>query len=555
MRYVRLGLISVVVLAVIGLARVNGSTDTKQTKIQLTEQQAGRFPLATTSGASTVDSVWYCAAGQVRGRLESTHDVIISNPTDEVVKARLTAAPLVKDDAAKVKPKDVEVPAHAVVTVSTGDLGTPNPVAVTAEVLAGEAAVEHRITTAQGVDQQPCASRVSEEWHFAYSNTEKDGTSRLFVFNPLSVTAIVDVTTSTPESVRIPNRMNGVIVAAGQVKELNINESALRWSHVALSVRARSGFVVAELVQSFDESNIEYNQKYGESLGGPSGPSGTSGPSGASGASGTTGTAERLIDETTGEAPFARQGIALVPGVPDLVPRVQFLDGYRHQGVREWVVLYNPNRENAIVNISILPLTAAELAPEPVQKTVPPGRVEIVRIEEDQRIPDIGFHRIEVSTMSKVNVVSSLVHMISDERTEGQDTGQRRPSVPTGLTITPGTPVAASRWIAPSYDISAEDEGWLFVNNPSASSIALVTVTKMVDGVAAPVDGMNPLELAPATQTAIEISPGPTVIYKVEAEQYVTVERRWTDHETGDISASSAVPAGDSVLDLASAAK
>ena len=76
MRYVRLGLISVVVLAVIGLARVNGSTDTKQTKIQLTEQQAGRFPLATTSGASTVDSVWYCAAGQVRGRLESTHDVI-----------------------------------------------------------------------------------------------------------------------------------------------------------------------------------------------------------------------------------------------------------------------------------------------------------------------------------------------------------------------------------------------------------------------------------------------------------------------------------------------
>ena len=66
---------------------------------------------------------------------------------------------------------------------------------------------------------------------------------------------------------------------------------------------------------------------------------------------------------------------------------------------------------------------------------------------------------------------------------------------------------------------------------------------------------MNPLELAPATQTAIEISPGPTVIYKVEAEQYVTVERRWTDHETGDISASSAVPAGDSVLDLASAAK
>ena len=234
MRYVRLGLISVVVLAVIGLARVNGSTDTKQTKIQLTEQQAGRFPLATTSGASTVDSVWYCAAGQVRGRLESTHDVIISNPTDEVVKARLTAAPLVKDDAAKVKPKDVEVPAHA-----------------------GEAAVEHRITTAQGVDQQPCASRVSEEWHFAYSNTEKDGTSRLFVFNPLSVTAIVDVTTSTPESVRIPNRMNGVIVAAGQVKELNINESALRWSHVALSVRARSGFVVAELVQSFDESNSE----------------------------------------------------------------------------------------------------------------------------------------------------------------------------------------------------------------------------------------------------------------------------------------------------------
>lgn len=553
MKFVRPAIITVVVLALLGLTRLDRSTESPKWLPSSSEAVSGRYSMTATAGPKTIDTAWYCAAGRVRADLESSHDIIISNPAAKAVTARLTGSSL--DPKAKPQPKSVQVAARSVITVPAIELGTTTPVAVTVEVSSGAVAVEHRLTTAKGTSTAPCSPRPAESWYFAYSNTEKDATARLFLFNPLSVGAIVDVTTATPEATRIPDEFQGVIVGPGQVKELNVNVNALRWEHVSLTVHSRSGLIVAELVQYFDTDNLAYNQSKGEQLPttttakppakGASGAKGTSGAKGASGASGASGgIGSRIVSATTGSAPFARSGLALIPGVLSPQPLTSHVVGYTQPGVKEWLFLYNPGRRNATVEITVEGLAAPNDPAEPFQRTIPPGRTEEIKLEADTRVPATGFHRVMVRSIGSPMVVSSLVHFITSGRPDAMSGTQLRPSTSAGVSVSVGSPLAATSWLVPSLDISADDSGWIVVENPSPKSISLISVSRVANGKQTVIPGLNALELPPNSASAISVAPGPQASFVVTAKQPVVVADEWVDDETNGITVANAVPSG-----------
>lgn len=534
MRFVRLGIITVAVLGLLALAQLDRGTKTKVQIAKSSESAAGRFAIPAAVGDAATDEAWYCPAARVRKGIESAHSIIVTNPTDSTISARLI--PHALDTKQKAQPKSIKVEPQSVVTTSAADLGAGGEVAVTVEVLNGFASVEHRLTTEKGTEQGPCTNRTADHWYFPWSNTEKDATARLFVYNPLSVAAIVDVGTSTPESTNSPEALQGVIIAPNSVKELNVNASALRWERVGLVVTARTGLVAAELVQYFDEDNIAYNQKEGEGLNTATTSTTTKGE--------TSKTDTRLIDETTGKPPFTRRGLAMVLGDIQTSHETVFMDGYTQNGVREWLYVMNVGDRTAAVEVYIEPLLPGEEPAEPLQKTILPGRVELVKLEGESRVPAGGFHRVRLVVPESSEVVGSLVHFVSEERAENAS-GQMRPASERGLTIDSGVPLMAKKWTVGVLDQSEGDEGWIFIDNPSDSSIALVTLTKVVAGTATPIAGIEGKELAPSEQLAVAIEPS-AAAFVVSAETPVAVSYRWTDAETEDMSAAPAVPSGTS---------
>jgi hypothetical protein len=74
----------------------------------------------------------------------------------------------------------------------------------------------------------------------------------------------VDVTLSTTEYVRVPAELSGESVPPGQVKVINLNERAPRRDRLSVSVRSRSGLLIAEVVQTFSKDNLEFNLSSGE---------------------------------------------------------------------------------------------------------------------------------------------------------------------------------------------------------------------------------------------------------------------------------------------------
>src|SRR5690606_5091655 len=72
---------------------------------------------------------------------------------------------------------------------------------VMVESAAGDLVVEHRLVTSLGVDQVPCATSASDEWHFPMLSTSLGASARLVLFNPFSADAGVDVTVARDDGV------------------------------------------------------------------------------------------------------------------------------------------------------------------------------------------------------------------------------------------------------------------------------------------------------------------------------------------------------------------
>ena len=529
MKFVRMAVITVVVGVLAGLSAVNLSDPRDNSATVQAEQRFGLLnQMVTADPPGTLDSTWYCAATRVREGDAGKHEVFISNGSGKEVAVQISAVPL-SPKAAAEPAKQLKLPAHSVIVEDVATLSKKTSAAVVVDVRSGEVTVSHRLSNRTGASQVPCTSRPSGSWDFPFVNTEKDATARLFLFNPYPVAVSVDVTLSTADYVRVPAELSGESVPAGGVKVINLNERAPRRDRLSVSVRTRSGLLIAEVVQTFSQANLEFNLKSGEGGDG------------------------KVDKEEIGKQPVKRQGVALVSGSPEPTRQAAFVDGFSQGGVIEQYVVLNPSKGNADVQpIWITQFGQPRGDIEPLAKVIPPGRAETIRIDNDQRLPAEGFHHGLV--VSDTGVASARVLVSVAKRGDTKTSGQQvRPAPATGVSISPALPLAADRWWSGGLRLTGQDEGWLLVDNPSPTESTSIKLLVHGGGKVTEAKGFEDLTVKPSDQLAVNLRqlklPNLAMV-ELRSSAPVQVEQRLVDATAGDYSSGPAVPDAATVISL-----
>lgn len=452
----------------------------------------------------TLSSTWYCAAGTAGTPEPPAHQLLLSNPTDAAVTARLSAF----GPYGPVGASAVEVAANAVTPVNVNETFAATGLSVMVESESGAIAVEHRLGTTTVMDSVPCATTSSNAWFFPSQTTVSGASAQLVLFNPFSADASIDVSVATEDGVRIPAELGGIVVRAGTSRVIDLNPYASVREQISVAVKLRGGRLVAESAQYFDVSDDE------------------------------------------GIGTLRTRGMQLQVGVPQARTEWTFATGFTGSGVRERVVVYNPSREAAAVVVQVTPFGGAEMPPEPFELDVPGGRYAVVDLSAETRIPAEGFHAIQVESDDTPIVVGRPIQL-NGEATAPSDPAVvgTRPSETLGATIGTGTPTLATRWLVPAVLTGEGQQPMVFVHNPG-TGIATVTIEALL-GAAGRVEVVGGLEVASGDSRWIPIgsADGPPELLQarnlgliVDASAPVVVERTATFVAEDDLSVGLAVP-------------
>lgn len=421
-------------------------------------------------------STWYCAAGTASADGFGDHVVIIANPTERARSATITAVPgtiaagpaIVEGDeeatttsrpsstttsttAAPEEPADlptteVDVPARSRVTYRIGDLVQAPLAGAVVEVDGGEVAVEHELTGSLGRTTSPCSTTVSASWSFPWGVTTRGNRELLVFMNPFPDDATVDVAFATDEGPRESSYFNGFVVPGRSVVGAYVDSVITRREQVSAQVTVRGGRLVVERVQTF---------------------------------SGVDG----------------REGITTALGAPVAAAGWMFPDGYTGPGLAEQIIVYNPGDRVAEVEVEArLDDPDTNGVPEPFELTVPPGRYALVNLHEDDRMPEAVGHSIVVRSLNGVPVVA--------ERAIAATEGSTR----RGVSVTPGSPLAAPTWYLPGGGTSAERDEYVTVLNASDDEAVTFSVTSPTGGQVIPLLDLQDVVLEPGARLAIRIS-------------------------------------------------
>ena len=416
-------------------------------------------PVASPSDA--LGSTWYCAAGSAGdpdswpvdeedeaqdapaedeaaaaeddeeaeedlGPVVAEHTLVLTNPGDAPRHVSVT----IHAGTADPVTTDLTLDAGSVEHLELADHTQGPAVAALVEADGGDVVASHVLRGADGVDAGPCASVSSDEWHFAWGDTSRDAREVIALFNPFPGEAVVDLVFVTPDGVREPGDLTGLVVPGRSVVLADVRASVERRDQVAASVIARSGRIVAERVQTFDGSGAEV------------------GPEG----------------ETV-----ERTGLTVDLGTPSPHEVTVHQYGRLESGVRQRLVVFNPGDAPAEVDVEVTPYGDTLGGVEPFELTVRPRQYQVVDLDREPRLAEVfvegaGEHTVLVRSLNGVGVASDLVTFVD------------------GVTSDGGAPLASTELVLPGPAGAEARTTRLRVLNLSADEAAEVVVERLVDG-------------------------------------------------------------------------
>ncbi len=470
------------------------------------------MPVVADADAPT--STWYCAAGTGEQDGMADHTVAIFNPSDTPVDATVTvyggAVSPAPSPSAAAEPvvREVSIAAGDQVELRLGDVVAAPLVAALVEADGGAVAVEHRVAGPHGSDAGPCASGASLVWHFASGATTRDAREVVVLFNPFPTEATVDVVFDTEDGAREPVRFQGFPVPARSVVGVDIGDDVTRKEQVSMTLRVRTGRVVAERLQQFD---------------------------------GILGT----------------EGLSLALGAPEAATTWAFADGVVGEGTTERIAVYNPGETRAEVDVSVLPTTREPApAPQPFRLSIKPGDFAVVDYADEDRVPRDAAHATVVHATNGAPVV---VERILTQTVDAED-GEEASDVVSG----PGAVLAARTWTFPSTSVSddgaeadADEDGppaRFVVFNPDRERSAHVSLHAVENGRDTEVDDARDVEVPPGGRVTLVAGPSvdaPGTAFVVEADAAVMAERLVVTPDRLRVAMSVGIPSLDRSVPLA----
>jgi hypothetical protein len=359
--------------------------------------------------ADVASSAWYCAAGTSTPDGTATETVVIASLADTDIEVTTTVMP--GGDASPARDTMRLAPGEQVDVPVADVLATAEP-GVVVETVGGPAAVSHVLEHGDDVATEACTRTASAEWYFASGTTVDGSLHDLVLFNPFGDDAIVDVSFVTDTGAQEPADLQALVVPRRSRVTVPVQDAVLRQALVAAHVHARTGRVVAEQTQTFDDVDVDGSN---------------------------------------------RNGIALSAGAvaPSSVWRIPA--GSTRDGGRVQLALANFSHDDSRVAVKAVLAGGGELPAETVR--VPAQGIEVVdvttRVPLDTDVAVIATVREDDGR--RVPVVAELLGVWPTA------------SSSTGLAGTLGSTLTATRWVVPVPD--ADAEGTLTVFNPGPAPV------------------------------------------------------------------------------------
>lgn len=445
---------------------------------------------APSAGAGS--TTWYCPGGSTSSDGDAELTIVVANTGDEPVEGIATVVAF--SPGAPTPPPAVRerfaVGAYSRFVLNPKQFVQSPHVAVTVEVDGGGVVVEQGVAGSLGFDLSACAISGSDSWYFADGATTRASTLLLHLYNPFSVPAIVDLGFAATEGRAEPADLQGVVVPPRSLVAVSVGDHVRREPAVSTSILARSGRLVVGKIGRRSEPG--------------------------------------------------QRGMVAGIGAPEPAETWRFPEGVVGGGVVERFHLYNPNDEEASVDLEMV---LDDGVFEPLAVPVPAqGRVTLTvngEAEAGVQVPEGVGHSALFRSLNGVGVVV--------ERGI-EATGKRA-----GIGTTLGGTEAARKWgLAAGVATSAVEE-WIVVQN-SSDQPAKVTVTAIADGRAEVLDKLGGLTVPPLGRRGFRLndllsgaSPGLQeevleAALIVEANRPIVVERAMYRVGRTGISTSLAVP-------------
>jgi hypothetical protein len=363
--------------------------------------------------ADVASSAWYCAAGTSSPDGDAEETVVVASLAPHEITATITVMPggdaAAGTDTVHLAPgEQVSVPvADVLVTADPG---------VVVETDGGPAAVSHVLEHGGDVATEPCTRRATADWYFAAGTTVEGAQHDLVLFNPFGDDAIVDVTFSTDTGAQDPAALQALVVPRRSRIRIPVQDSVLRQERVATHVHARTGRVVAEQVEMFDDVTID----------------------------GTT-----------------RDGIAVSLGATAPATRWRVPAGSTDDGGSATLSLANFSGVEAHVDVRTFVVGGEPVEPETVR--VPADGV--VAVEVTRRVPlDSDFAVLATASADDGRAVPVVAELQATWTSASV----------TGIAGVVGTPVTATRWVVPQPDVDAESVVTVFNPGPDPVTVGML---------------------------------------------------------------------------------
>jgi Family of unknown function (DUF5719) len=208
--------------------------------------QAAQAETAGGAPAAALSASWSCAGGTEAPGSVASGELVFDNAGPAPVRGTVRLV----SPIGYFRKMSVTVPAGSTSTVPEQFLGLPRRapkpwVGALVTLYGGMASVSQVISTPEGPASQPCASAPSTHWYFVDGATLRNASDHISLVNPYPVDAIADLSFTTEEGQEDPAAFEGVLVPPNGITVINLGSHLRIREHIAVSVTARTGEVVA----------------------------------------------------------------------------------------------------------------------------------------------------------------------------------------------------------------------------------------------------------------------------------------------------------------------
>ncbi len=326
--------------------------------------ELGGFPQS--PSGSRISTSWFCPGAAAGDGLDAA-SVVLSNPSDTDYTASVSFL-----SADPVESRTVVVPARSQLDVDILRGRSVGVVSAVVEIIGSSGSVEQELIYGAGDVTSQCVTQTADTWYFADGFTAEGSSQRLVLMNPYPESAVVNVAFTTQAGRRAPTALQGVVLAPRSLRSISLAEAgAANEPRIALEVEATSGQIVASRMQHY--------------LG------------------------------------AGRLGYSTTVGVPEALTEWWFTSGRTGPQVTEQIIVFNPSRRTAQVNVAFfgngitngIPADQTTGAALPSQAVdIPAGGIVSINTDSIADLPK-GDHAMVVSSLNSIGLV--VEHVLSQQ--------------------------------------------------------------------------------------------------------------------------------------------